>query len=59
MKIAVKRDQDLAMGPLSPVAFTIPNFLEISPKIFQKQSGKTIGSGSVKALILALGEIKP
>jgi hypothetical protein len=39
MKIAVKPDKDLPVGPLGPVAFTIPKVLGISP-ILQKQSGQ-------------------
>jgi hypothetical protein len=36
MKIAVKPDQNLPIGPLGPAAFTIPEVLGISPKILQK-----------------------
>jgi hypothetical protein len=36
MKIAVKPDQDLPIGPLGLTDFTIPKILRISPKILQK-----------------------
>ena len=41
MKIVVKPDQDLPIGPLGPAAFTIPEVLGFSPKILQKRSHKT------------------
>ena len=40
MKIAVKPDQDLPIGPLGRAASTIPEVFGISPKILQKRSSK-------------------
>ena len=42
MKIAVKPEQNLQMGPLGYVAFTIAKVLGISQKILQKRSGKNV-----------------
>jgi len=39
MQIPVKPEKDLPIGPLGPVAYTIPKVLEIFPKILSKQSG--------------------
>jgi len=40
MKIKVKPDKDLPIGPLGPAAFTIPKVLGIPPRALQKWSGK-------------------
>jgi len=49
-KIAIKPDQDLPVGPLCSVAFTIPQALGISLKIMQKWASK---KAQTKALNLA------